>query len=239
LQNNGAGDALQVYVDNFIVSPNPKDTSGNNNVGTLKNGVTSLINSGKFPYTNTLNFNGYNGYVTTVIPALKQPLFDSQFTVEFWAKLNAQPASSAQSVFVSQLTSTGGQQVLYDSYGNIIGSFRTSTGSEYMSLINSPLSNNQWYHIAFTYQDDGTSAATKLYLDGQLRDTDNHANKIKGSAANSLFFIGSNKDGAYIGYPGTRELNGTIDELNIYNRVLTDQEILNRYNSNTRCTDYS
>jgi len=53
-------------------------------------------------------------------------------------------------------------------------------------------------------------------------------------------YIGTNRDGAPSGSTdGRREVNGAIDEVNIYNRILTDQEILNRYNSNTRCTDYS
>ena len=52
-------------------------------------------------------------------------------------------------------------------------------------------------------------------------------------------YIGTNRDGAPSGYTdGRREVNGIIDEVNVYNRVLTSTEILNRYNNQFKCTDY-
>jgi hypothetical protein len=72
----------------------------------------------------------------------------------------------------------------------------------------------KWYHVAGTF--DGTTI--KCYLNGVLKDT-NQMSRIQPS--NARLFIG--EDGWH------NMFNGTIDEVRIYRRALTAQEIMLHY----------
>ncbi len=78
----------------------------------------------------------------------------------------------------------------------------------------------QWYHIAGT--NDGSSL--KLYVDGQLKDSDN-----------STGFLGVNSN-AYIGFEPSSSLyyNGIIDDVRIYNRAVGESEFQNIANPMAR-----
>lgn len=80
------------------------------------------------------------------------------------------------------------------------------------------LKENEWYHIAGVY--DGSNI--KIYINGVLEKT---KSSIQGIAQ-------SNKDIYIGGKPSLSSdmLEGFIDELRIYNRALSDREILNLYN---------
>jgi hypothetical protein len=70
----------------------------------------------------------------------------------------------------------------------------------------------QWYHYVFSY--DGTTS--KIYRDGVLVGTSTIA--VNTLNNNNLFRLGLSETGA------TGLFNGIIDELEIYNRALTNQE---------------
>ncbi|RLF66849.1 MAG: hypothetical protein DRN30_01385 [Thermoplasmata archaeon] len=75
---------------------------------------------------------------------------------------------------------------------------------------------NNWYFFAGVY--DGSKI--KIYSNGKLEATHDFSGKVKDSATS-----------LYIGklYYGTRYFNGIIDEVRIYNRALTDEEIKQLY----------
>lgn len=79
-------------------------------------------------------------------------------------------------------------------------------------------SGSRWYHIVGTF--DGT--IIKLYIDGRLVDTTAYVGSIT-SATNQGLIIGKNGDGGGQGY------TGSIDEVRIYNRSLTPDEIQTHY----------
>ena len=236
LQNYNSLDGLKVEIDYFEVFK-PIDSSGNNNHGLVYGNVKKTQDRlGNF--NDAFEFDGKTGYVEVPSSAT---LNIKPFTAELWIKLNSQPTSAPVQYpsFISRIGTLKGWQILYDSSGNINTVFRANSGEQY-HIINYPLSNNQWYHLVTAYSDNGVDATTKLYVNGQLIGTKTHANKIMAMPTDEKLYIGTNRDGAPSGSTdGRREVNGAIDEVNIYNRILTDQEILNRYNSNTRCTDYS
>lgn len=73
---------------------------------------------------------------------------------------------------------------------------------------------NEWYHVAMTWERDGSSVNTQLYVDGVLRDTGS-GNWL---APQSSFYIGSGND-------GNTPSNAAFDEFAVYDRLLTDLEI--------------
>lgn len=78
---------------------------------------------------------------------------------------------------------------------------------------------NKWYHLVVTLnQNTGNSSGTKkIYLDGQLISTCNYTDKNP-----------ANADSIYIGGNGFK---GKIDDVGIWNRELSNQEVYNLYKS--------
>lgn len=83
-------------------------------------------------------------------------------------------------------------------------------------IVSTPLTKNTWYHYSITY--DGT--VSKIYRDGQLLKS---VNGISRSTKGSIFRLGEINT--------TVGINADIDDLKIYNVALTDQQILEEYNS--------
>lgn len=85
---------------------------------------------------------------------------------------------------------------------------------------------NRWYHIAYSSEED--SGELKLYVDGELV-----AEGAGGANPENMDErrIGSEHDGRF--------LNGKIDEVRIYNRILTEDEIFQNFavDANTLSVD--
>ncbi|MBN2181039.1 MAG: LamG domain-containing protein, partial [Sedimentisphaerales bacterium] len=74
--------------------------------------------------------------------------------------------------------------------------------------------NGDWRHVAGTY--DGSEL--RLYVDGGLRDTNTHAGTIEVHTDNLAIGWNSEETGRFY--------NGAIDEVKIFNRALSEGEIL-------------
>ncbi|HEV7781829.1 MAG TPA: LamG domain-containing protein [Chitinophagaceae bacterium] len=126
-------------------------------------------------------------------------------TMAAWVKIPG-PSLGAQH-FVFAMDAVKGGVTLYQadmSFGSSVS----------VSGTNSVTSDNNisagWHHIASTY--DGTNI--RLYIDGQLTATKNHVGSI-----------GDEKRGLVIGGASNYFWIGTIDELRIYDTVLTKEQV--------------
>jgi len=195
------------------------DASGNGNNGTLTNGPI-WTSSGKFG--NALAFDGVDDYVQKTSPS-SIPTGNTARTVEAWIYINGE---------------TGKYQpiVSYGSPGNNNQAFSLEFGGDssqpsYKKLIIIGWNNdfwgvqtlnfNQWYHVAVTH--DGT--IVKLYVDGVL---DNSTTKTYNTVMNA--------NGLRIGASANPDadawhkyFNGKIDEVAIWNRALSADEVLELY----------
>ena len=83
-----------------------------------------------------------------------------------------------------------------------------------------------WYHVVGTY--NKTTGKQQLYVNGQLVNTQNHTagNIVVPYTVNADMRIGHSR--VNNGY-----FNGTIDDLRIYNRPLSAQEVQGLYNNGT------
>ena len=193
------------------------DYSGNGNTGTLTNGPA--WSAGK--YNNSLAFDGVNDYVN--IP--NSPSIDisgKNLTIAFWAQITDlsgddvligkpwNPSSMSSPWYQYGIEFSGGNKqldfYLGDTSGSIMGPFSMTP------------SLGTWTHVAFTY--DGTNV--KGYLDGVQKFSTSETRSIQ-ARGNSLR-IGV--DGSY-GQPYI----GKIDNLRIYNRSLSQAEILGDMNA--------
>ena len=81
------------------------------------------------------------------------------------------------------------------------------------------INDNTWYHVVFTYGKDGN---VKLYVNGDLKDTNATYNGTVGSTS-EIQVLGSKRDGS------SDFFNGFIDIVSIYNRILTAYEVKELY----------
>jgi Concanavalin A-like lectin/glucanases superfamily/Secretion system C-terminal sorting domain/Thrombospondin type 3 repeat len=145
------------------------------------------------------------------------------FSVEFWVRWDA--LSAIKPVLIDTRFNT-----TYGWVFNIRGDGKLGVGGRCdnysgfgitAATILSP--DGSWHHVAFSL--DWQSQASRLYLDGILENT--------GSLASCDAITGSDK--LWVGTLGNEDpryaLDGGIDEISLYQRAITPQEIVDIYNA--------
>jgi len=204
------------------------DVSGNGNNGTVMGGGT--FTTDRFGNPNGAFSSTTTSYVN--IPDSASLDLQSAFTLSAWFKMDA--VIHAYSALISKDYATA-YSIGIDSGGNGICPAPSGTVRKmrlyvgpYPSVVyfNSDFSCNTWYHVAVTFDDSANQA--QLYVDGNLVDT--QAMTLSPLINTSPLGIG--KDGVH-----TDRFVGAIDDVRIYNRVLTSSEIAQLYTlANTSTT---
>lgn len=199
------------------------DLSGNNINGTLTNGPTfNSANGG------SIVFDGSDDYC--IFDTTSFPSGNSPFTMEVFVKKNV---VTTVPIFAYGRDQVGGNSIpvllLYSS--NLIGlTFGSTTGDVFSTTA---LSSGVWYHVCASY----TTSQTKIYVNGVLENStnyssanvilDNTVNGNKGALAAQFSPFGN------ISGPPRRygTFTGNIAKVALYNRALTNSEILQNFNA--------
>jgi hypothetical protein len=191
--------------ENYNCSNVVVDYSGQENNGTLY-GPTWIDSSIKG--TGALVFNGVNNSVNiSGIPAL----MGEYLTVSAWVYWNE--GSGNFDPILSQSNVTHGYCLFVNNSDNK-PTFRLGS----TNVVSSIGLNNGWHNIVGIY--NGTSNLLKIYVDGKTR-----GNTVVSD-------IGINCS-AYVGFDNiSNYFNGTIDEVAVWNRTLSDDEISMMYHGN-------
>lgn len=189
------------------------DASVNANNGILKNGP--IITEGLLG--NALQFDGVDDYVQFA----QSPSFDitsGLVSVSVWTKLDLLP-SQLPGAFGPIFDSETDQYVIYEDRGNNQLRFKvtTSGGAARPAIQAADLKTGAWIHVVGVY--DGANA--KIYLNGVFK--------------SSLPLTGTVNPGqvATLGKSGTTFFKGGIDNVQVFNKALTDQEVADLY-TNTK-----
>ena len=202
---------------------NAYDSSGNGNHGTVSGAV---LTTDRFGNTNSAYKFGTNKniIVTTPITALNLQL---SFTISVWFNLDTLATTFNTSMLVSKhdgdIGNDGWNCGVWNDTGypyqfiNFGGNSTTSSGYIY-SGNQGAIAIKKWYHFVITY--DNQNNIITYYLNGS-----NIASKtvVLQQLANTLpLTIGYQKSSysKYLGY-----FRGSIDDIRIYNRVITNAEI--------------
>jgi hypothetical protein len=198
---------------------NANDVSGNNNNGTLVGGVT--LTTDRFGAPNrAYSFNGTSSYVS--VPAsgsLNSPT--TACTQAAWVYLygTSLVGSGFDPLIMKSLTTENG--FMYRMVANpdyIAAAFNTWDTSQGAAQT-TPL--NQWHHVATVFN----GSTLRMYYDGAFIGSQPIAMTI--AADNRPLTIGAD-------VPGVLEIfNGKIDDVCIYNRALSDADILQLKNQTT------
>lgn len=181
------------------------DASGQGNDGEI-DGAT-WTTAGKFG--NALDFDGIDDSVAIVDDAsIDVP---TSVTASAWVKPHA-IGPGHQTILVKERGIDTGTYALHASTGNTFPEFELRPGSWYDAKASSALTSNEWAHVAGSW--DGQTI--KLYINGTLV----ASRAMTGPILTSNGFLrigGSDIFGFYF--------DGLIDEVRIYNRALSAQEI--------------
>jgi hypothetical protein len=183
------------------------DMSGNGNDGVLEGGA-QWVAQGRLG--GAIEFDGSTGLVRA--PFI--PFNERSFTVAMW--VNPDLVKSEQVIF-SQRDEDGDAQnrrMHFRIYGPDSGDVRMGF---YANDLNSAefIDSGTWYHLTFWY--DFESRTRRIYIDGVLSREQTDVNPYLGNAGDTVM-------GAF-----THEeyFRGIIDDVQVYDRPLTDDQIVN------------
>ena len=196
---------------------NVKDKSGNGNNGAMI-GFTSTstaVTAGKVGQG--LNFDGVNDYISTNFVTNE---LTNGLSISFWFKNNV-TGTGSQTFFIkgSVINGTGYYYLQYQ-FGNRL--FFIKDGSTDITVRSSlsfgSLPINQWVYIVMTWDGSDTAANVKFYRNTSLISHDIEINGVSLIAGSVPLQIGSSAT------------NGSLDDVRIYNRVLSATEVQQLYN---------
>lgn len=194
------------------------DSSGYNNHGTGNNTFTFSNNTGGGKIGNAIYFNNsLSSYI--MVPDANQ-LDINKFTLSYWIKRDTVGAFTP----VLSKFNDYGDQVFYahmDADNSFNMGFNDSTNStENWRGTNSTtlVSSGNWFHACFTY--DGSQRT--FYINGQQEDQTAGSYTIPASSGN--FYIGARQHNGS-GLPNGYVKSCWLDDIRIYNRALTGQEV--------------
>ena len=188
-------------------------------------GNPSLNASGRFG--SALSFNGINNYIDMLNQSNFAFTRSQPFTISAWVKTGA---ANGDIFSKGSLWQPGYDLLLINSN---LGFYIDGTFSGGIIAIGTAAPNdNQWHHITATYDGSLVPSGQKIYIDG----TDSSAATIDNGV---LSVDPVNNYDALIGYsPGWNYyLNGSIDEVRVWNRSLSASQVKQQYLSNLRKYD--
>ncbi len=153
-------------------------------------------------------FDGNNVLTAGDAPSLQ--IKDQDFSLAFWIKTQQKADWSGFVVFVDSNHDRGVK--LYWHLGELIISLRRGGWNNWTIPGGETVLDGQWHHYAATFDRDDLA---RVYLDGKPVSEHNISNKAGSLGTNMNLQIGT----------GNVPLEGLIDDLRLYHRVLTDEEI--------------
>jgi len=165
------------------------------------------------------DFNGSGQYISVPYSASLNP---DTYTVSAW--FNSNGSAETQRIIYSSIHSFS--EIRYrigiTTSGAIYGGYYSQEWKSSISP-NGLINNHTWYHVALTYSGHNSTNTTSLYVNGKMVGQDSH---------NASLPSNDNDLGIGIYYRGTDTgyfMNGTLDEIAIWNRSLSGSEILGLY----------
>ena len=212
-------------VAHYPFNGNANDESANSNNGVV-NGAT--LTTDRFGNANSAyNFDGVDDYIE--VPHSSALSLDSNtMSISFWTNVAIWPiANEMEDYLFSKQSGVGNSQSGFHVYvhggNNVLPKsftyrYRNGTSSNWgaASYSDSAYAVNKWYHVVSSI-DDSTG---RLYVDGNLVKSD--ISTVLGTNSSSLI-MGNLSN--YQGY-----FNGTIDDVRIYDKAITKEEVSSLYN---------
>ena len=223
-----AGTGLPATLQNGLVGywpfcGNANDASGNGNNGTV-NGPT--LTADRFGASNNAySFDGVNDYIS--LATLNQlNLSSSPFTISIWANSQVFGANNDEDYIIGTPMWGGGSdegvKIQNNPNGSASGLYSSSLGigGQVYCGSNNNFNLNQWYNVLIRY--NNVNGSFEMFIDGILLSS----STLIGSPLINPYPISV---GAFVGPWISEFLTGKTDDIGIWNRALTQQEITQMY----------
>lgn len=212
----------------------PGNWQGVNPVSGADNSAQAVYSENKARYGKSLDLTSgsYGVMLDEVIPA------DSSYTVSFWGYVTENVSENNPAVFIDANTYADDNSVVTESWHRICPfGGNTKYDQEYVfqyrkdnalsivwSGINDDNISGKWHLFTTTYDKDASSASVKLYLDGKEVTNAEKDAFVPDITQDGKVYVGVNP---WAGWDGT--FKGYIDDLYIYNSVLSASQISGMY----------
>ena len=213
---NLMADLNEGLVAHYPFNGNANDESGNGNDGTV-NGAT--LTTDRFGNENSAyNFDGVNDYVDISSPYTD--FTSNQITVSWWINYDSFQVGSG--IGQATMNNNNWTTTVWLFHGNSSSdySFYISNGNIGVETSSTELEPNEWINLVGLYD----SNSIKMFVNGNIITSINHNSQMVNNP-NSVIHFG--KD---VRYSSNRWFNGIIDDVRIYNRALSEEEIQELYN---------
>lgn len=199
--------------DGKDLTPNVRDVSSNGVNGYLTNFTSTTTNIGKLGQA--LNFDGINDAVNLGNGVLE--VLGDKLTLSAWVNANYVDGTDERAIIRKE---TNKWNLILDNTN--VFRFEINTGSCCQVLLGTTVPKpNTWYHVVGVY--DG--AKMNLYVNGVVDNSIDYAGgNLTGDASNPTI-IGASYSGSYF-----NNWNGEIDDVRVYNRALSANEVQQLYN---------
>jgi len=202
-------------------APIANDLAGVNNAGTWVNSpvpVTGMVSG-------ALNFNGKNS--VDVADHSELNFGKGNFSIDLWIKTS--DTNQSVRTILDKRTGTSTNPTGYELYlykSRIGLQIADGTSTNYNSSDSSSIiiADNNWHHVAVTV-DRATTSGLHFYVDGSLVATFNPTTRQGDLTNTAPFVIGRNL------ISSEQIFIGTLDEIELFNRVLSPDEIKGIYNA--------
>ena len=161
------------------------------------------------------SFDGQSRYLQAGADPKLDPTEEA--TIDAWVYFNQLPSASGQPVMMIADKSSFGRDFLLDAEPDNKFHFSIGTGRKIASA--TTIQTGRWYHVAATYK---ALTETKIYVNGTLENT-LQIDQRRAPSTNVPFTIGRTLGLDFLVRPSF--FNGLIDEVHVFNRVLSDAEI--------------
>ena len=205
---------------------NANDESGNGNNGT-NNGAT--LTTDRFGNSNSAyDFNGLNNLIR--IPHQNSLNLIGDYSISVWYKGNYQNIFNNGWTFIAKRDDNGNccsPNVPYQVFIPFNGTYYAVPATAYANgnytfsipPNTSPISLDQWQNLIIT----NTSDLLKFYINGELIFSENISSTLRAPNTADLLIGSVNRE------LGAEWMNGKLDDIGIWNRALTEQEIQSLY----------
>ncbi len=217
------------------------DVSGKGFNGTLKAGGAQwgaglpVLAPDRFGVANKAYYFDKGGNIEIPYNPVLNP--SKELTISMWIKRDSSRADN----YLLALNRWNGYKLQLQSANKVFFTVKTTTGAKDKDNESVTLARNKWYHIATTYKSgemnfyiDGTLVKSWTDVTGDLAPVKSNINLTIGQDLPTSLYVNDEKDNAdgnNFNGPWGGYYNGTMDDVRMYNAVLTSTQITSLYNA--------
>jgi hypothetical protein len=207
---------------------NANDESGNGINGTA---IGATLTTNRFGNSNSAYaFNGSSNVINCGNSTNALLNLNSSITISAWVNASCFGCGNYANMIVSKHRSSGPNGYVFGFWNGGMINYQATPNfdaSTYPAGQSGFITTNVWRHCILKY--DASSTSLYYYLNGILVDTKLLAFNVTSNTDDLVF--GAQRNGAGTGYLDF--FSGKLDDIGIWNRALTQQEITNLYNSSS------